>query len=99
MESRSLMAGNSGLPHHSVQALTHLVGVVRQARVVVDDCRSAPHTQQDLVQARGDLLAAMQEYAGALRDNNLPVPPRLRDELRLYLDLNRSRPVDGRRGL
>ena len=39
----------------------------------------------------------MQAYVAALTANHLPVPPRLRDELRLQADLQQSREQDGRR--
>lgn len=90
------MAADPIAPHLSAHALRELRTAVQTSRDAVECLRSEPHAQHELARARSLLLAAMQAFADGLRTNNLPVPPRFRDELRLYADLERMGRSDGR---
>jgi predicted nucleotidyltransferase len=90
------MATDPIASHLSAQALGDLRTAVQTSRDAVEGLRSEPHAQHELARARSILLAAMQAFAEGLRINNLPVPPRFRDELRLYADLERLGRSDGR---
>lgn len=90
------MAADPTAPHLSAQALGELRTAVQTSRDAVEGLRSEPHAQHELARARSILLAAMLAFAEGLRTNNLPVPPRFRDELRLYADLERLGRSDGR---
>lgn len=91
------MAADPIASHLSAQALGELRTAVQTSRDVVEGLRSEPHAQHELTRARSTLVAAMQAFAEGLRTNNLPVPPHFRDELRLYVDLERMGWSDGRR--
>jgi hypothetical protein len=60
------------------------------ARVV--DCRRPPVDLQQLLAARHEYVSAMVAYEKALCVLHLPVPPRLRDDLRLLRRLVASSP-------
>ena len=90
------MAADPIASHLSAQALGELRIAVQTSRDAVEGLRSEPHAQHELARARSILFAAMQAFAEGLRTTNLPVPPRFRDELRLYADLERRGRSDGR---
>jgi hypothetical protein len=69
------------------QMLGLLVRRVHEARSEVDRCRHGRVVREDLAAAHRELLRALQEYTTALERHALPVPPRLRAELRLHRDL------------
>jgi hypothetical protein len=78
--------------HPSPQRLDCLLQHVHEARSRLDLQRSEPmkrHTST--VDARRDLLAALESYAAALGSAGRPVPYRIRDELHLYRGLDLSR--------
>lgn len=56
---------------------------VRSAREQVAASRATTAVNGQLAAARQWLLRALEAYAAALTERRLPVPPRLRDELRL----------------
>lgn len=56
---------------------------VRAAREQVAASRAAPYAKGQLLPARQWLLRALEAYTAALTARRLPIPPRLRDELRL----------------
>lgn len=56
---------------------------VRAAREQVAASRATTAVRGQLVPARQSLLRALEAYAAALTARRLPIPPRLRDELRL----------------
>ncbi|GAA2165467.1 hypothetical protein [Pedococcus bigeumensis] len=64
---------------------------VRAAREEVAARRMQPVTQTSLLSARRELLRVMEVYADELIARRLPVPPQLRDDLRLLRDI-RSNP-------
>ena len=73
-------------PLHSPEQplrLTELATRVRLARQLVNARRMSPVAQADLSIARASLLQAIEAYVAELRLLGMPVPPRLRDELRL----------------
>ncbi|GAA2740821.1 hypothetical protein GCM10009868_04470 [Terrabacter aerolatus] len=63
--------------------LAELMARVRAARSEVDVLRSGRVDPAMLVTARGVLLDALEGLAAELLRRRLPVPPALRDELRL----------------
>ena len=69
--------------------LARLAADLRQAREDFRVTRLAPVVQVDLLSAREALLGAMEAYANALVARRLPVPPQLRDELRLQQGIRR----------
>jgi hypothetical protein len=74
------------------QRLDSLLRRVHEARSRLDLQRAAPmkrHTST--VDARRELLAALESYAAALESAGRPVPYRIRDELHLYRGLDLSR--------
>jgi hypothetical protein len=70
--------------------LAELAGEIRVAREVVAAMRIAPVVQPLLLSARQNLLSAMEAYALELTARRLPIPPQLRDELRLQRDIRRQ---------
>ena len=64
-------------------ALADLRFDIQVARETVRVRRSSPVVPLQLASAHRSLLAALEAYADELRRRRLPVPPRLRDELRL----------------
>jgi hypothetical protein len=78
-------------PSRSPQApdLRTLLEAVASARSQLETARATPsgrHTSA--ASAQRDLLAALEQYAEALRKIGRPVPYRLRDELHLYRRLD-----------
>ncbi|WP_141818378.1 hypothetical protein [Ornithinimicrobium humiphilum] len=63
--------------------LTQLAAALRQARTVVQSRRTPPAAKAELAVARAALLDAAEAYVAELHLLRMPVPPRLRDELRL----------------
>jgi hypothetical protein len=73
--------------------LAELAANIRAAREVVAAMRIAPVVQPVLLSARQNLLRAMEAYALELTARRLPIPPQLRDDLRLLRYLRRQ-PTD-----
>jgi hypothetical protein len=71
-------------PAVPVPTLLELKSDVTVARDVVRRRRRAPVVPADLTCAHADLTAALEAYTAELRRRRLPLPPRLRDELRLH---------------
>ena len=71
----------------SDRTLGVLMQRVQAARSQVDRCRHGPVVREELAAARRDLLRALQDYTGALERRALPVPSRLRAEVKLHLEL------------
>jgi hypothetical protein len=72
------------------RTLTELATDMRTARQHVHARRMAPATLQDLVKAQHVLLQTMEAYASELTVRHLPLPHRLRDDLRLQRQLDRQ---------
>ena len=66
-----------------LKTLPELAADVREARRTVHARRIAPVVVGDLVMARHALLQAMEVYCSELTSRHLPIPYRLRDDLRL----------------
>jgi hypothetical protein len=64
-----------------------LVHRISEARTAVDRCRHGPVARDELAAARRELVKALQAYTSALDRRALPVPSRLRAELRLHREL------------
>jgi len=60
---------------------------VQDARAVVRQRRHPPVVPANLAEARRALIAALEEYTGALEQRHLPVPHALRTELRMHRQL------------
>ena len=69
--------------------LAALARDIRIARAEVRTRRAAPVVPADLLSARQTLLSAMEAYADELAVLRLPIPPQLRDDLRLQRDIRR----------
>ncbi len=82
MVSRPRMSGGTGSG-----GLSELATDVRRAREAVLARRVAPVVREDLVRAQRVLLAALEAYVAELVVRRLPVPHRLRDDLRLQREL------------
>jgi hypothetical protein len=67
--------------------LEALVRRVRDARQEVDHCRHGRIVRHELENARHELMVALQDYTAALERRDLPIPWRLRAELKLHRDL------------
>ncbi len=65
------------------RSLTVLADRLRRARQEVKELRAAAGPGQPLIAAHLSLLTAMETYTAELVARHLPIPPRLRDELRL----------------
>jgi hypothetical protein len=63
--------------------LLHLRAAMLEAHARVVTCRQRPVDVPRLLAARRAYVCAMTAYEQALRALHLPVPPRLRDDLRL----------------
>lgn len=70
--------------------LLELAAEVRRTRDDVRARRMDPLIRNDLVLAHRSLLQAMEAYAFELTDHHLPIPSRLRDELRLHRRIARQ---------
>jgi hypothetical protein len=90
-------AGTGPAPAHD----QYLAALLSQSVVARDGLADALRTRgpaQRLVPAaRARLLAALEAYASALDARNLPIPRRLRDDLRLQRALATARDNRGRR--
>lgn len=71
-------------PRSSALDLRGHLAKVTAAREEVRQRRRSPVTPKDLSQAHADLTAALAGYATELGRLNIPIPPRLRDEIRLH---------------
>ena len=80
-------AGSVPAPRRS---LAEMAEDVRLARQEVAARRMSPVTQSSLLSARQELLRVMEVYSDELTARRLPVPPQLRDDLRLYRDIRRN---------
>jgi hypothetical protein len=69
--------------------LALLLHDMRTARAEVRAMRAAPVVPANLLSARQTLLSAMEAYADELTVLRLPIPPQLRDDLRLQRDIRR----------
>jgi hypothetical protein len=76
-------------PHHTT--LTVLARDVRVAREEVGQLRRGRIMHDRLLAARQSLLVAMDSYAAELTARGLPIPPGLRDDLRLQHSIRRLR--------
>lgn len=73
------------------RTLNELASDVRVARQLVQARRMAPVVPHDLVLAHDALLRAMEAYVAELTVRRLPIPPRLRDDLRLQREFDHQR--------
>ena len=72
------------------RTLAELAGDVRAARDEVAAQRVSPVVQPNLLSARQELLRVMELYSDELTTRRLPVPPQMRDDLRLLRDIRRN---------
>ena len=77
--------------------LALLLDEVHKASDEVSRLRRAPLPPDRLAAARQSLLAALESYAAELTARRLPVPPRLRDDLRLQRSIG-TQPGTSREG-
>ena len=77
------MPGDVTPPPPPGSRLKDLMAAVRTARDDVESLRSGKVDPALLVSARGVLLDALEHYAAELVRRRLPMPPTLRDDLRL----------------
>jgi hypothetical protein len=82
----------------SDRSLELLAQHVRIAREEVGKLRRGPIAHERLLAARQTLLKAMESFAAELTARGLPIPPRLRDDLRLQQNLRRLRDPSRTRG-
>jgi hypothetical protein len=85
------MRGDPPVPPPSGSQLDVLMSVVRAARDDVDVLRAGRVDPALLVAARGALLDALENYAAELVRRRLPMPPALRDDLRLQRGIRGAR--------
>lgn len=69
------------------QSLEALMRRVHRARTAVDRSRNGRVAREELADARHELMLALQAYTSALERRKLPVPWRMRAELKLHRDL------------
>ncbi len=77
------------------RSLAVLVEQLQSARGEVDRLRRPPIAHDQLLAARQSLLMAMDSYAAELTARGLPIPWKLRDELRLQHNVRRQRDSSG----
>jgi hypothetical protein len=65
------------------RSLAVLLSELQDARDEVDRLRQPPIVREQLSAARQSLLMAMESYAAELTARGLPIPWKMRDELRL----------------
>jgi len=75
--------------------LADLVSQVSAARARVRSLRAGTVDREQLQIAHGALLDAMERYAAELERRRLPIPPPLRDDIRLYREIG-ARPSPSR---
>lgn len=63
--------------------LQQLLEAVRDARSEHETMRARGVQRVYELEARREMLVALEEFVAALKQHGLPVPPRIRDELRL----------------
>ncbi|GGM89713.1 hypothetical protein GCM10009721_13790 [Terrabacter tumescens] len=85
------MPGSSSIPPSSGSHLDDLRTAVRAARSDVELLRSGKVDPALLLTARGVLLEALEIYAAELVRRRLPMPPALRDDLRLQRGIRAAR--------
>jgi hypothetical protein len=71
-------------PSVPIRDLLELKSEVTVARETVRRRRRPPVVPADLTGAHADLTTALEAYTAELRRRRLPVPPHVRDELRLH---------------
>lgn len=71
------------------RSLTVLLEELQSARDEVDRLRRPPIVREELSVARDSLLMAMESYAAELTARGLPIPWKMRDELRLQRGVRR----------
>jgi hypothetical protein len=86
----SAAAGPAGQRPNDVDLPSLLVDLLAAKNAVAHDATPGRNYQPS--PARGKLLACMEAYVAALTARRLPIPPRLRDDLRLHRGLY---PSDG----
>ncbi|WP_244931877.1 hypothetical protein [Nocardioides sp. W7] len=69
------------------ESLAHLNRRLHEARQRVADRRTGRGHRDELARAHRELLAALEDFTGALVERGLPVPPALHTELQLHRDL------------
>jgi hypothetical protein len=79
-------------------SLELLLETLLSAREDVRRLRRTPNDQRGLHAAQQSLLVAMESYAAALTEQGLPMPWRLRDDLRLQRSIGSHRDSLGARG-
>ena len=72
------------------RSLAEMAEDVRLARQEVAARRMSPVTQSSLLSARQELLRVMEVYSDELTARRLPIPPQLRDDLRLHRVIRRN---------
>lgn len=77
------------------RSLAVLVAELQSARDEVERLRRPPIAHDQLLAARQSLLLAMDSYAAELTARGLPIPWKLRDELRLQHSVRRQRDSSG----
>jgi len=81
----SVAAGPAGQRPNGVDLPSLLVDLLAARNAVAHD--ATPGRNHQPSPARGKLLACMEAYVAALTARRLPIPPRLRDDLRLHRGL------------
>lgn len=79
-------------------SLEVLLETLLSARQDVRRLRRTPNDQRGLHAAQQSLLTAMESYAAALTEQGLPMPWKLRDDLRLQRSIGGQRDSFGARG-
>jgi hypothetical protein len=82
-------------PKPGRRPLAVLAEALQSAREEVDRLRRPPIAHDQLLAARQSLLVAMDSYAAELTARGLPIPWKLRDELRLQHSVRRQRDSSG----
>jgi hypothetical protein len=86
------MDRNRVLPLNATSSLQVLFEALSDARDQLAAQRAGPSSwSPQTVQARADLLRALESYRAGLEAAHRPVPYRLRDEIRLYQALRHMR--------
>ncbi len=76
------------VPARGSRSLPALLEAVQSARQGVREARGLPLGRENLSTAHASLLKAMEHYTAHLTACGLPIPPSLRDDLRLERNLN-----------